>query len=322
MTKERRFKDTAGWVRARLWLLLGSLLAAVTAQGAGQIELLLSDDSPAYRELAGAFQAELGLACAHRCATPPSVRVSTVATWRAADPRDLLVTAGNEAAVHAVASHPPSLLYGLVPMNTWQALSRLHPRHAGQTSAVYLEQPVARQLDLLRIVLPAERRRIGVLLGPDSSHLAPHLRDQAARRDMVLVERQIHSRDEVGPAMESLAGEIDLLLALPDALVFNPDTLYGILLTSYGAGIPVAGYSSALAEAGAMLALYTSIPNMARHLARVSADYLLDGGDLPEPVPSDHYEIAVNRNVARSLGYELPDAAELQQRLRSLGDGQ
>lgn len=284
-----------------------------------QLELLLSEDTEAYRQLAADFQSELGLACAHRCPAQPSVRVSTITDWSPASPRDLLVTAGNKAALHALASHPPRLLLGLIPRSTWQSLNRVHPTLPGRASAVYLEQPVARQFAMLAIVLPTQSHRIGVVLGPESMHLLPTLRDNATRYNMQLVVRQVTSQSEVGHAVEDLSDEIDLLLAVPDSLVFNRDTLYGILLTSYGAGVPVAGYSSALVDAGAMLALYTSVPGMARHLAQASVEYLATGADLPEPTPSQYYEIAINRNVARSLGYDLPDPARIRVLLESVG---
>lgn len=322
MTTERLLQRAAARVRPWLLVLLTGLFDPALAQPpTQQIELLLSDDHDTYRELAGAFQSELSLACAHRCAMTPSVRVSTVGDWDASAPRDLLVAVGNQAALQALASRAPRLLYGLIPRFTWRNLQQLHPDEDGRSSAVYLDQPLRRQFDLLAIALPLDQRRIGVLLGPDSIRQEPELQRNAERLDMTLVVRKLHDQDEVGPAMEELAGQIDLLLALPDPMVFNRDTLYGILLTSYGAGVPVAGYSQSLVEAGAMLALYTSVPDMARHLAQTSATYLIDGGDLPAPGPSRYYEIAVNRNVARSLGYELPEATQLRKLLESLGGG-
>jgi hypothetical protein len=297
------------------------LLDPAVAQETIQVELLLSDDSSYYQDLAGAFQTELSLACANRCQVTPSVRVSRVEDWQPATHRDLLVAVGNEAALHAVVSHTPKVLYGLIPQSTWQILDRLHPSDAGDASAVYLDQPIGRQFHLLAISLPTDRRRIGVLLGPESLQREDALREAAGRYGMSLEVRHVYSSDKVGAIMEGLTGEIDALLAMPDSVVFNRDTLYGILLTSYGAGIPVIGYSESLVNAGAMLALYTSVPDMARHLAQVSADFILKRGMLPEPGPSQNFEIAVNHNVARSLGFELPDAAELSKPLRSEGAG-
>lgn len=315
MTTDRQIRDVQCRPRLWLWLMFVVLLGPAAAQDSIQMELLLSDDSPHYKELAGAFQAELSLACANRCPVTPSVRVSQVDDWHPAIHRDLLVAVGNEAALHAVVSHSPKLLYGLIPQSTWQMIERLHPSAPGSASAVYLDQPIDRQFQMLAATLPVDRRRIGVLLGPESLQHEDALREAAELYGMSLVARHVRSLDKVGAAMEGLTGQIDALLAVPDSVVFNSDTLYGILLTTYGAGIPVIGYSESLVNAGAMLAIYTSVPDMGRHLAQISAAFVLQSGKLPEPGPSRNFEIAVNQNVARSLGFELPDPVELRKRL-------
>lgn len=310
-----------GWLAALVLLLSTAAGATVASPRAGQVEILLSDDGDAYRELAGVFQSELSRRCEKRCTTPPEVRVRTVDDWDPRAPRDLLVAVGNQAALHGLVSHPRRLLYGLIPKATWRSLQQVYPTAPGQASAVFLDQPLARQFDLLDIVLKPDQRRVGVLLGPESAQLLPALRDNAERLNMTLVVRQAQSPEEVGPGIEDLASRIDVLLAVPDPMVFNRDTLYGILLTSYGARVPVAGYSQALADAGAMIALYTSVTDAARELAETSARHLQQGGDLPPPGPSQYFQVAVNRNVARSLGYDLPETEELHRLLRSEGAG-
>lgn len=324
MTTERQYPPSAR--RRHRWLgpLAACLLLGLGAGGAGaaprgfQLELLLSDDGPAYRELAGAFQAELGIACAKRCPTTPSVRVSLVDDWSPDLPRDLLVTVGSEAAFRVAGMRSSAVLHGLIPETTWRQLQRVNPGPAGEVSAVFLNQPLERQFQLLTLALGADRRRVGVLLGPESDHLEASIRETAGRHGMVVSTRHVTDWDEVGPATRALSEEIDVLLAVPDSTVYNRDTLYGILLTSYSAGTPVIGYSKALVTAGAMLALYTSVPDMARHLAQVSADYLADGGALPAPAPSRYYHIEVNENVARSLGFSLPDAVLLRNLLHAM----
>jgi ABC-type uncharacterized transport system substrate-binding protein len=164
--------------------------------------------------------------------------------------------------------------------------------------------------------LPQERSRVGVVLGPESARLEAALREAARAQGLSLKMQRIAQRDEVGAAVQALASESDVLLAIPDSTVFNRDNLYGIFLTSYAAGVPVMGYSEGLVNAGAMLALYTSIPDMARQLAQLSAAYISKPGALPPAQRSRYFEIAVNRNVARSLGIELPEAAALRERLK------
>jgi ABC-type uncharacterized transport system substrate-binding protein len=298
------------------WLLALLLFAAgATVSNAApsfQVELLLSDTSTLYSQVAGAYQAELSLACATRCDMAPSVRVSHVGDWKAAAPRDLLVTIGTAAALAAARQGATRVVYGLIPESRWDELQQLRPQAPGDASAVFLEQPLSRQFRLLKVAMPAKQRRVGIVLGPESAALEPLLLAAASEHGLSLRVQRAPDWDEVGPAVEKLVDKIDVLLAVPDPLVFNRDTLYGILLTSYRAGVPVMGYSRALVDAGAMLGLYTSGANVARQLAHVSGDFIANGGALPPAGRSRYFEIGVNRNVARSLGVELPETAALR----------
>lgn len=299
------------------WILVGATLTCAQA-GTFQLEILLSEDAPAYHELANTLQAELGIACARSCTNTPNVRVTVVDDWRADAPRDLLVTLGNGAALQAARLRAPAVLYGLIPESTWQVLRRLRGHPGGTASAVFIDQPLARQFRLLDLALP-EKRRIGVLLGPESARHEGALQDLARSHGITLQVMHVTTPSQVGPAIRMLSEQIDALLAVPDPLVFNRDTLYGILLTSYNAGVPVVGYSEALVTAGAMLGIYTSVADMGRQLALYSADYIIRPEALPPAGPSRYFEIAINHNVARSLGFQLPEAATLRQLLDETG---
>ncbi len=288
-----------------------------TGQAAPRLELLLSHEGDEYRELAETFQAELARGCALRCTESPELQISTIRNWQPKHSADLLIAVGNKAAIHALVSQPRRLLYGLIPRTTWENLTRLYPSANSRQNAVYLDQPLARQFDLIALTLPADKRRVGVILGPESSAYRPALRAQAANHGVELITEQVLNHDEVGPAVERLSARIDILLALPDAEVFNRETLYGILLTSYSARVPVVGYSAALVEAGAMIAVYTPVSVIARDLARASVAFVADG-DLPEAGPSRSFAVAINHNVARSLGYDLPDSVLMHKQLTAL----
>lgn len=294
--------------------------AANVSAGKVQLEILLSSNGGEYQELVSAFTSELSRHCIRRCRDQPTLTVSTIGTWDQLAAPDLLIALGNKAAVHALVGKPRQSLYGLIPRTTWESLTRLYPDPDQNRNAVYLDQPLDRQFDLIALTLPAHKLRVGVLLGPESAALAPALQDQAASHGVELVVEQVLTSDEVGPAVERLSTRIDVLLAVPDAEVFNRDTLYGILLTSYGARVPVVGYSAGLVRAGAMIAVYTPIDAIARDLARATADFVADG-HLPASGPSQDFSVAINQNVARSLGYELPDSVALEAQLEALEDG-
>ena len=187
---------------------------------------------------------------------------------------DLVVTVGLAAARAVIArtgtlpTQPPTLCL-LIPR---QAFERLAPRGDGRPrriSAVYLDQPLSRQLDLLRIALPG-RNRIGVVLGPTSAGVANDLREGARERDLTINTAEIAESSGVYAALQRVLPASDALLALPDPVAFNATTVYGMMLTTYRAQVPVIGFSEGLVKAGALLGLYSTANQVGRQGAEVA----------------------------------------------------
>jgi len=153
--------------------------------------LVLSDQAATYQQVADELRAGIK-------SQRGSERVDVVSSEHVmtADDQllknyDLVITVGLAAARSVVAREttlpaiPPTLCL-LIPR---QAFERLTPRRGDgrphRLSAVYIDQPLSRQLDLLRIALPG-RMRIGVVLGPTSAELAKDLREGARERDVAV----------------------------------------------------------------------------------------------------------------------------------------
>lgn len=170
-------------------------------------------------------------------------------------------------------------------------------------SAIFLDQPAARQLDLLRLALP-ERLRIGVLFGPESRALAPALRRAAGERGLVLASAEAGGNGNLFPLLKELTATSDLLLALPDPNIFNSLTIQNILTTSYRARIPLVGFSPAYVKAGALLALYSTPAQIGTQAGEIARAVLV-GKPLPPPQAPRDFSVGVNVDVARSLGIAI-----------------
>lgn len=177
-------------------------------------------------------------------------------------------------------------------------------------TVVYREVPPASQLLLLREILPSARR-VGVLLGP-SSVLTPLSKDKTG----LLFEQRVLKRSEDLPAaLAEMLPRVDVLLALPDALLYNADTARLILLSSYRQGKPVIGPDEQFVRAGSLAAAYSSAEGL------VDATLLLLQHDgLPETLPEPVYAraaVAVNPHVARSYGVIAPNIPDIEKRLEA-----
>jgi len=295
-------------------ILLGLVLALagslpLHAQAAA-VALVLSEESPAFNQAAEATSTELRSA-GHRVQT-------FVAPLRPEDSgalaaNALIVTLGTRAAQAVAALSPRTLvLHTLLPRS---AFERLPTRgdDSRRVSAVFIDQPASRQIELLRIALP-DWPRVALVVGRDSTELGARL--QASARDRRLRPALEHAAEEseLYPALQRMLGEPAVLLAVPDTTLFNNRTISNILLTAYHHRSPVVGFSPAYVKAGALLALY-STPAQIGQQAGEAARQGLTSGALPSPSAPRQFRVATNPYVARSLGIALEDASVLQDRL-------
>lgn len=289
-------------------------LALVSAQAvAARVMVVLSDDSAPYQEVYQVIRAYLD--------DPAHEAVRTYAgelTATSVNGARLAVAVGVQAAesLAALPARPPVLAV-LVP-RAWYAKTgrvRLGDGDRRSVSAIYLDQPFERQAQLIRLAFP-EARRVGVLLGEDQNVLVGEL-DEALRTQRLGLVHQVLAEDErLITALENVLSSAELLLAVPDPLVFNRNTAQSLFLTSYRYRVPVLGYSRSLTRAGALLSLHSSPAQIGRQTAEwVSRAIQSVPVNLPPPAYPAYFSVSVNEQVARSLGFTLPPAAELEKRL-------
>lgn len=212
------------------------------------------------------------------------------------------------------------VLATLLPQSIYQeVLGRMRSTRR-PVSAVVLDQPLSRQLALVRRALPA-RQRIAVLPGPQTRpHLTMLEREAQAQGMQLILAPPIAAPEDIFPALRQVLEQADVLLALPDSLVYNGATLQNILLTTYRARVPVATFSPAYVRAGALLAVYSTPAQVARHAIARFAGWR-PGRPLPPPSAPDEFAVIANPKVAASLGIGLDDAAGIAEDLRRAGGG-
>ena len=209
------------------------------------------------------------------------------------------------------------VIAALIPRQSFDGAVRNAGNRASAATAValYLDQPIARQLDLVRLSLPAVRR-IGVLWGPES--VAQQSAFQAAVRTRGLQEVAGHysGTATLFDTLQAILDDAQVLLAWPDPQVYNSATLANILLTTYRDRVPVLGFSPAYVQAGALMSVHSTPRQIGVQAAQMVRASLQTGGLPPSQYPVD-FEVTVNDRVARTLGLEL-DGPDLAERLHKL----
>ena len=287
--------------------------AGLTLAAMEPVWVLLSDQHGAYAEAVAGLQADWKGALQGR-----ELVVLPGRELPPGPPPGALVVFGSSAlrvAAEHVERHPEwakvPVLAALLPRVGFAAAWK---RPLMGVSAAYLDQPVERYLELARRAFP-RLSRVGVLLGGEAGVTRAALSKGAAERGQHLAVGVVSGPDAVYASLRSVLAESDVLLVLPDGAVSDPSALQNILITAYRQRVPVVAYSPALAKAGAAVSLFASPTQVGRQVA-----LMLRGAPIasnwPAPRWADGVSVAVNDQVCRSLGLDVPDSAELADAIR------
>ena len=287
-------------VRNSDWTLICALLLCLLAPapmscwaGNLKIEVVLSDNSAPYQSFANALNTNL----------PASMQITRLEHPEQLSPdaqhADLIVAVGMKATELAAAQTSVPVLAVMIPQTGYEELlaQALQNKIARSISAIYLDQPWIRRINFLRAALP-DRRRIGLLHSLDTHIDVVRLRQDVAQRGGSLVAQQVRSADELFFKLESILASSDVLLAIPDSMIYSSIHIRNILLTSYRHGVPLIGLSQAYVNAGALGAIF-STPEQLAVQASATVISFARTGQLPEPQYPADFTIAVNQQVAR-----------------------
>lgn len=299
-----------------LCLGLGTLLAGNAL--AVSVVIVLSEDSAPYQEVTEQIRAGF----ANLGQEAPTLRVIQASSLRVGDSAfhavDLVVPVGVHAleAVARLKLRAP-IFSVLAPKSAIDQIAKDYPALEPRTfSVLYLDQPAARRMALIRHALPG-RKRVGVLLGPESSDTVRALQVAAREQGLQLETERVASAEELLPALKRVLAESDTLLVLPDAQIINKHTAQSILLTSYRAQDPVVAYSKSYVSAGALAAVYSTPAQIGQQAAELLVSFVQAKTPmLPPPQYPKYFTVSVNYQVARSLGQAIEDEATLLQRIK------
>lgn len=287
-----------------------AMLALAPAAWASSIALVLSDNSGPYAE----FAATLGEAL--EGTRWKIVRSGKGDAGERSDARtDLIVTAGSEALRQVLAGGGTTpVVATLLPRQSYEKAVADLGKGRPRLTAIYLDQPPARQAAFLRQLLP-EQKRIGLLFSSETRALAGQYRQAFKNAGLTVDSEDSDTANTLLPALNSLLPRVNVLLAIPDGNIYKRDNIKAILVTSYRHQRPVVAFSAAFVNAGALAALYTT----PAQIARQTADLITSAGNavpaLPAPMPPSQFAVAINQNVALALGLSVPDEAAIRRAL-------
>ncbi len=297
---------TSSWKKSLNLCLLLSLSFWLGCARALDIMVVADDPRPAIQTFASRLEA-----------IRPHDRVRLVATadmpaWAGMDQDTRLILIGSQLLDRRqkVLSGPPSLVLQISRVQARQIMQKRQPPNI---TLLWSDPPVARQLNLIRELLP-QAKRIGVLYGGDSSFLVNELRQAAADLGLQVNAQFWPNHQDVRP-LHRLLDHSDVLFGLSDHQLYNSSTIKTQLLSSYGRRIPLIGPTAAFVRAGSLASTYSDLNDWLKSL-----DQLLDNDPhhWPTNLYPESFHIMQNLQVGRSLGIPLGKKDTLVKRLQHL----
>ncbi len=289
-----------------LWLLVPS-----SSWARQTVLLVLSQQSAPYQKLVATIQQQLP--AQHWQLQTVPVEQYTPSSVQA----DLIVTVGTQAASRVLQNQLKwPVLSVLIPRQSFIALSDRSELRALQQqkllSAIYLEQPLGRQLQLAALIAPAVER-LGVVLGPSSHDQQAAIVTAIEARGWQPEVARFRRNDNPIELLDPLAQRSDLLLVVPDRAEFNRSISKWLLLLSYRRNIPLIAFSRRYVEAGATAALFSSPLSIATDTVIWLERWRQSGsGPLPESGYPGQFDLQLNPKAAQNIGLTLPSVNEVR----------
>jgi len=178
-----------------------------------------------------------------------------------------------------------------------------------ESSGIYMDQPMERRFSLLRAALP-QTKSVGVLISNTSPQLASAKQLSSASGFRLQIQT-VSTPDQLASSLSALLADSDVFLVLPDAEIYRSDTIRNILLETYRQQVPMIGLSQNYVRAGALCAVYSTPMQIADQAARIVSQFARTR-KLPDYQYPQEFEVAVNTQVARSLGLTILSAEQLR----------
>lgn len=289
--------------------MCASFLIVAPSVFGGDIALFISSDIPAYSKAARGVRQALP-----RKATVHEFRMQGVmakgremaTNIRALNP-DVVIVVGLKAALLAKVEIMDSpVVFCMVTTPSQYNLP------TGNMTGVLMASPPLDQLKSMKTVLPS-LSRVALLYHEDNTGgFVAEAQKQAANFPIEIKAIQIHSFEDVPPALRTLAPQVDALWLIRDQAVVNPESLEFIMGMAIDHNIPVFGFSSGLMRYGALASFSSNYDGMGRAAGRLASDILKGrhtGSSLPPVQTFGMPQLALNLNAARFLGLTFPDQA-------------
>lgn len=184
-----------------------------------------------------------------------------------------------------------------------QMLSGATANRTKQITGVFAECSPDSQLELA-YALFQRRISVGVLLSSITAGSENLIRQAAQKHNIELTTHVVSANANPVRELNRLA-DVTAILAIPDAMIFNSQTLRGLLESTYRRGQGIIGFSTSMVMAGTLATAYAAVDDVAAQVDEVVQ--FIGRERIPESQYPYYWRVEVNKQVARSLNIIVSD---------------
>lgn len=196
-----------------------------------------------------------------------------------------------------------------LPIVSTMVLNKDLFKGAKNITGVTLTYPLDIQFQWLKKFFP-EQRKVAILYNrEENDKIVEDVRKTAEQAGFELIAIPVNTPKQLPFALEQLARNIEILLAIPDEIVMSPKTAKEVLLASFRNRVPLIGISDNWVKSGALYALSWNYDDLGRQCA-LQAAKILKGIPVQSMPPEFPRKITytINQKIAEHMRVEIPEA--------------
>ncbi len=228
-----------------------------------------------------------------------------------------VLTIGQQALETILATRDKTPIFStLVSRINLDNLANSYARLGSRVTGIYEEQSFARQLRLSRAINP-ENKNIIVILGRKSRYYLDDYQVTTKKQSLNLIFDILKHQESPQQSLTRLSVNNGFLLILNTKQQYSDQDLQSLLITSHSHNIPMIGNKASDSKTAALASVYTPFRILAKETA-LGLQQTCTRRQLPTVKYAKYFSVAINHQLAKSLGYDSIDEKKLTKEVLNL----
>jgi hypothetical protein len=196
-----------------------------------------------------------------------------------------------------------SSFYHIIKTYEHKSLAQGFIVHTKNIGVIYSDPPLDKQVRLIREIF-GNSASFGVVVSPITNYMQNEILLLAEENDISVKFVKYNAGININKTINSLKKQ-DVILAIPDQLIWNSSTLKNIVLSTYRNEQPIIGFSRNLVKAGAIATHFSDLDDVVKETVdRITL--MNQKSPIIIRSSSKQTSLVTNDNVIRSLNLNKP----------------